>query len=97
MNDYFEQKVRAASVAGWWVVLTASGLLVLSWVAYLAIISAQPPLLLTLWGPDLNWAYVQNVWFWALVAFKLTVWLIALLALWLTLWAHQLRKTVRRP
>ena len=83
---------KAAAIAGWWVVLIATGLLVLSWVAYLIIISAQPPWLLSMWGPDLSWTYIQNVWFWAIVAFKLIVWVMALAALWLTLWARQLRK-----
>ena len=93
MNDNFDRKVHAAAVAGWRIVLIAAGLLVLSWLAYLAVISAQPPWLLSFWGPDLSWAYIQNVWFWAIVAFKLIIWLMALVTLWLTLWARQLRRT----
>ena len=31
MNDPFEKKVRAAAVAGWWVVLIAAGFLTLLW------------------------------------------------------------------
>lgn len=92
MNDHFQQNVRAAAIVGWWVVLFAAGLFVLSWLAYLAAISAQPPWLLSMWGPDLNWAYIQNIWFGAIVTFKLIVWVMALAALWLTLWARQLRK-----
>jgi hypothetical protein len=96
MNDDFEKRVRAAAVAGWWVVLIAAGLLLLSWIAYLLVIPAQPGWLLSLWGPDLSWADVQNVWFWALVIFKMSAWLMALVVLWLTLWARQLRKSAGR-
>jgi hypothetical protein len=92
MNDDFERKVSAAAVAGWWVVLVAACLLVVSWVAYLVVISARPDFLLSLWGPDLSWEFIQNVWFWALVMLKLSVWLIVLFVLWLTLWARRLRK-----
>jgi hypothetical protein len=92
MSDDFQRRVKAAAVAAWWVVLIATGLLIVSWIAYLVIISAEPSWLLSMWGPDLSWTYIQNVWFWAIVAFKLIVWLMALAALWLTLWARQLRK-----
>ena len=92
MNDDIERKVRAAAVAGWWVVLAAFGVLLLSWVAYLVIIPARPELLLSLCGPDLSWEFIRNVWFWALVMFKLSVWLMVLFVLWLTLWARQLRR-----
>ena len=92
MNDEFERRVRAAAVAAWWVVLFAAGLLILSWLAYLAVISAQPAWLMSLWGPGLTWDYVQSVWFFAIVTFKMIVWLMVLTALWLTLWARQLRK-----
>jgi hypothetical protein len=33
MNDPFEQKVRAAAVVGWWVVLFAYVLLAVVWVS----------------------------------------------------------------
>ena len=39
MNEAFEKKVRAAAVAGWWVVLIAVGFLTLQWLIYLAILS----------------------------------------------------------
>jgi hypothetical protein len=45
-----------------------------------------------MWGSDLSRAFIQNVWFWAIVAFKLIAWVMALAALWLTLWARQLQK-----
>jgi hypothetical protein len=92
MSDVFERRVRAAAVAGWWVVLIAAALLLLSWIAYLVVIAAEPAWLLSLLGPQLDWAFVQKIWFWALVVFKMSVWLMALVALWLTLWARQLRK-----
>jgi hypothetical protein len=97
MNDDFQQRVRAAAIAGSWVVAFAATLLVFSWIAYLVIISVQPPWLLSMWGPDLSWDYVQNVWFWANVTVKLIVWLMALAALWLTFWPRQLQKPLGRP
>jgi uncharacterized membrane protein YadS len=97
MHDAFERRVMAAAVALWWVVLLATGLLLVSWIAYLLIVPAQPAWLVSLWGPDLSWTEVQNVWLWAIVAFKLIVFLMAMAALWLTLWARQLRKAAARP
>ena len=85
MNDSFERRIRAAAVAGWRVVLIAAGILLLSWFAYLVVVAAQPDWFLSLLGANLDWTFVQNVWFCALVIFKLTIWLMALVALWLTL------------
>jgi hypothetical protein len=56
----------------------------------------RPEFLIRLWGPDVTWDYVENVWFWAMVAYKLILWFFVLLVLWLTLWARQLRKQARR-
>jgi hypothetical protein len=92
MNDTFEQKVRAAAVAGWWALLVAAGFLLLNWLVYLAAASARPAWFQSLWGQDVSWSDAQNVWIWALAIFKLCVWLLALVVLWLTLWARQLRK-----
>jgi hypothetical protein len=97
MTDHFERHVRAAAVAGWWVVLAAAGLFTVSWLGYLYIVPARPSWLLTLWGPDISWEFVENVWFWGIAEFKLIVWLMAVAALWLTLWARQLRKTAGGP
>ena len=68
MNDPFAKKVRAAAVAGWWVVLIAVGFLTLLWLVYLAVMSAHPAWLLTLWGPGVDWPFVQSVWFWIMAA-----------------------------
>ena len=92
MNDPFEKKVRAAAVAGWWVILIAVGFLALLWLIYLAVMSAHPAWLLTTWGSGLDWPFVQHVSFWAMATFKFCVWLMVLAVLWLTLWARQLRK-----
>jgi hypothetical protein len=97
MNDVFEPQVRAAAVAAWRVVLLAAGVLVASWIAYLVVIPARPPWLLSLWGPGLTWDYVQNIWLWAIAVFKMAVWLMVMAALWLTLWARQMRKSSGRP
>lgn len=50
MNDPFEKRVRAAAVAGWWTLLVAVSFLTLQWFAYLAVMSARPAWLVTLWG-----------------------------------------------
>ena len=92
MNDTFERKVRAAAVAGWWVVLISVAFIVLQWLVYLAIINARPAWFLSMWGPNLDWGFVQMVWFWAIAIMKFIMWLMVLIALWLTLWARQLRK-----
>lgn len=78
-----QSKVRAAAIAGWCVVLIATALLIVSRVSSLVIISAKPSWLLSMWGPDLSWAYIQYVWFWAIVTSKLIVWVMALAAMWL--------------
>ncbi|HVU86453.1 MAG TPA: hypothetical protein VHD36_03985 [Pirellulales bacterium] len=92
MPDQFEGRVRAAAIAGWWVLLAAVGLLTASWLAYLAAMASHPEWLKDIWGPDVTWDYVENVWFWAMAAYKLILWFFVLLVLWLTLWARQLRK-----
>ena len=96
MNDPFEKKVRAAAVAGWWVVLIAIGFLTLIWLIYLAVMSTHPAWLLSMWGPGTDWQFVQTVWFWAIAALKFCVWLTFFAVLWLTLWARQLRKSDRQ-
>jgi hypothetical protein len=96
MNDPFEKKVRAAAIAGWWVVLIGYALLLVTWVVYLGIMSARPAWLFTMWGQgDVSWAFVQTVSLWFLGVFKLFLWFLFLAALWLTLWARQLRKAGR--
>ncbi len=97
MNDSFEKKVSAAAVAGWWMLLIAVGFLLIQWIAYLTIMSAQPSWLPPLWGPDVTYETISTVWFWAMAIFKVFLWLMALVALWLTLWARQLRKYAGNP
>jgi hypothetical protein len=96
MNDTFEKKVRSAAVAGWWVILIAIVFLTLVWLIYLAVLSTHPSWLLTLWGPGIDWPFVQTVWFQVMAAFKFCIWLLVLAVLWLTLWARQLRKVDRQ-
>jgi hypothetical protein len=96
MHDTFERRVQAAAVAGWWVLLAATGLLSFSWFVYLWAMAAHPEWLIRLWGADVTWEYVENVWFWGMVAYKLILWFFILLVLWLTLWARQLRKQAER-
>jgi len=92
MNDVFEKKLRAAAVAGWWVVLIVLGFIFLQWVIYLAVMRTRPGWYLAMWGPDVEWAFVHTVWFWAIVVLKFVLWLMVFAVLWLTLRARQLRK-----
>ena len=52
MNDIFEKRVRAAAVAGWWVVLIALAFIVLQWLIYLAVIHARPAWVLSHVGAE---------------------------------------------
>ncbi len=90
MNEVFENRVRAAAVAGWWTLLIGAGFLVLQWILYLLFMSARPTWLLSLWGNGISWDTVQIVWFWAAAIFKLCLWLLALVVVWLTLWARRM-------
>jgi hypothetical protein len=93
MNDIFEKRVRAAAVAGWWVVVIGYAALSAVWLVYLALVSARPAWFLTIWGGgDVDWLLVQTVSLWLMGAFKLGLWFLILVALWLTLWARELRK-----
>ena len=62
------------------------------WIVYLTVVHARPAWILSAWGPNIDWAFVQFVWFWGIAAMKFIMWLVVLIALWLTLWARQLRK-----
>jgi hypothetical protein len=98
VNDPFEKKVRAAAVAGWWVILIGYALLTVTWVAYLIIVSTRPAWMLAMWGQDVSWDFMQVVSLWFLGVLKLFIWILVLIALWLTLWARQVRKMYRhRP
>jgi hypothetical protein len=97
MNDAFEKKVRAAAVAGWWVVLIAAVFLTIQWRLYLAVMANHPAWLVTMWGTGVDWPFVQSMWLWVMAAFKFCIWLMILAVLWLTLWARQLRKPDRQP
>jgi hypothetical protein len=92
MDNDFENRVRAAAVGGWWTLLIAVVFLVVQWITYLIIMNTRPAWILSMWGPNLDWAFVQNVWFWGVAILKLVVWLMALAVIWLTLWARQLRR-----
>jgi len=92
MNDMFEKRVKAAAVAGWWTLLIAVGFITLQWIIYLVVMSTRPARFLWMWGPEVDWAFVRIVWFWAIAVLKFIVWLMALAVIWLTLWARQLRK-----
>jgi hypothetical protein len=92
MNDLFETRVRAAAVAGWWIVLIGVGFIVLQWLCFLAVLHTRPVWLLAIWGPDADWAFVRIIWFWAIAILKFILWLTVFFVLWLTLWARQLQR-----
>jgi len=73
-------------------VLIAVAFITLQWIIYLAVMSARPTWILSMWGPGVEWDFVQRVWFWAIVALKFVLWLTVLFVIWLTLWARRLRK-----
>jgi len=92
MNDTVEMRIRSAAAATWWTLLIGMAFLTVQWILYLVFMSSRPGWLLSLWGPNLGWENINQVWFWALVLIKVFLGLIAFVALWLTLWARQLRK-----
>ncbi len=92
MSDTFEKRVRSAAVAGWSTLLIGVVFLLVQWLAYLAFMSIRPRFLLSFWGPDTTWPFVQAVWFWATALFKFFLWLFAMIVVWLSLWARQLRR-----
>jgi hypothetical protein len=92
MNDVFQQRIRAAAIAGWWTVLIATGFLTLVWIVFLVLVSARPPWYQSLLGPGVSWEDFQNVGFWAVAIFKMCIWLMGVVAVWLTLWSRQLGK-----
>ena len=92
MNDTLEARIRTAAAAAWWTLLIGLAFLFVQWILYLVLMSSRPAWLLSLWGPNLGWETMNQIWFWALVLFKGFLVLPAFVALWLTLWARQLRK-----
>jgi hypothetical protein len=97
MNDVFERRVASAAVALWRAVLLDAGLLLVSGIAYFGIIHTRPAWYISLWGPEVSWASIQNVWLWSIVIIELMALQMAFVALWLTLWARQLRTMIGRP
>jgi hypothetical protein len=96
MNDAFEKKVRAEAVSAWWTVLIEYVLLSVVWLVYLALVSTRPAWLLSMWGQNVTWDFMQTVSLWFIGVFKLFLWFLLLAALWLTPWARQLRKQTGR-
>jgi hypothetical protein len=92
MNDVFQQRIRAAAIAGWWTVLIAAGFLTLVWIIFLVLMSTRPSWYQSLLGPGVSWDDLQVVGLWAVAIFKMCIWLMALVVLWLTLWSRQLGK-----
>jgi hypothetical protein len=91
MDEILRKKVRAAAVAGWWTVLIAYCILLISWIAYL-LIMRHPAGMLCLWGEGITWLEIRTIWLWAMVVFKLGVGMMIFVVIWLTLLARQLAK-----
>lgn len=92
MNDPFTTRVRAAAAAGWWTVLIAVGFSVLLWGAYLITMSNRPAWLPRMWGPDVSWAEIQQLFLRMILALRFFLWVLLLGVIWLTLWGRQLKK-----
>ena len=92
MNDAFQQRLRAAAIAGWWTLLIAVGFLTLVWIIFLVLMSTRPSWYQSLLGPGVSWEDLQMVALLAVAIFKMCIWLMALVVLWLTLWSRQLGK-----
>jgi hypothetical protein len=90
MDQPFEKKLKAAVVAGWWVVAIAFAVLMISWFAYLQIMKTKPDAFLELWGPDVSWVDAQKIWILGMSFWKMGCWFMALVVLWLTLWSRKL-------
>jgi len=94
MNDSLAQRVRSAAVAAWWTILIAAIWLTVGWLIWLAILSAQPSWLLTLWGrKDMSWEEVHRFVITFLVVFKMILFVCVLLAIWLSLWGQRLKRS----
>ena len=92
MDEMFMKKIRTAAVAGWWTLLIAYCLLLISWFGYLQIMTMQPEGMLCLFGKGATWAEIRTVWLWGLVAYKLVVAMMLFIVIWLTIWAKKLAK-----
>jgi hypothetical protein len=92
MDEMFIKKVRTAAVAGWWTLLIAYCLLLISWFGYLLIMRYQPEGMLCFLGKGATWAEIRTIWLWGMVAYKLGIAMMLFVVIWLTLWARQLAK-----
>ena len=68
MDEILRKKVRTAAVAGWWTVLIAYCILLISWISYL-LIMRHPAGMLYLWGEGITRLEIRTIWLWAMVAF----------------------------
>jgi hypothetical protein len=92
MVDVFQQRIRAAAIAGWWTLLIATGFLTLAWIFFVLLVSTRPSWYRALLGPGTDWDDLQTVGFWAIAVFKVCLWLMGVVVVWLTLWSRQLAR-----
>ena len=92
MDEIFTRRVRSAAKAGWWTLLIAFCILVLSWLLYLPIMAMKPAGMLSSMGEGVTWMEIRSIWLWALVIYKLGMGMMLFVVVWLTLWARQLAK-----
>jgi hypothetical protein len=93
MNDACRARVHAAAVAAWWTFLIGAAFVFVQWVGDLLIMSAQPALVLSVWGPGATRDGIRESWFLGLAVLKLSLWPVALAAVCVTLRGRQLRST----
>ena len=92
MDEMFIKKVRTAAVAGWWTVLIAYCLLLLSWFSYLMIMKIRLEGVVCLLGKGVTWEEIPTIWLWGMVAYKLSVAIMLFVVICLTLWTKKLAK-----
>jgi len=92
MDEIFTKKVRSAAKAGWWTLLIAFCILLLSWLLYLPIMAMKPAGMLSLRGEGVTWMEIRTIWLWAMVIYKLGMAMMISVVVWLTLWVRQLDK-----
>ena len=92
MSDTFQRRLKAAAGAAWWTVLIWWAVLMVSWLASLAIMHIRPGWVLTMLGDGMTWAELQRMYIWFIGGFKILGMMAALFAAFLSIWHHRLRK-----
>jgi hypothetical protein len=84
MSDTLDKRLRAATGAGWRVLLIWWLWLMIGWLGYLAIMHYRPGWVRHLWGGyKVTWEQIQEIyiWFFAVMKMGMFVWLLGVLFL----------------